>query len=188
MIGAFDSARVTSVVKVFGPRLSHRHSCLVVLQLERTLLRESNFVLFLHLVDSRLLLLHYFGQLQLVLKLGARASLRGVFTRVLHLKHFLLPRCRIHIHWRTGLVMHIMVSHVVMLWTSYVCLPNLIGDTQVCLLVGLLPLVHFDGGGPWTCCLVHNLYFTFADLYCGCVLLPLCVGPRAHFFIRGYWW
>jgi len=82
--------------------------------------------------------------------------------------------------------MHIVVSHVVMLWTSYVSLTNLIGDAQVLLLVGLLPLVHFDGRGSRTGCLVHNLDLTFADLYCGCVLLPLCVGPRAHFFIRGY--
>ena len=57
------------------------------------------------------------------------------------------------------------------------------------LLLRLLPLVHFDGRGPWTCCLVHNLDLTFAYLYCGCVvLLSLSVGPWAHFFIRGYWW
>ena len=57
-------------------------------------------MLLLHLVDLTLLLLHNFRQLKLVLELGAdgvwldSGSLLGRFV---HLEHFLLAACRVHI-------------------------------------------------------------------------------------------
>ena len=59
-------------------------------------------MLLLHLVDLRLLLLHDFGQLQLVLQLRvvdtATAALGSRLTRVVHLDHLVLTTRLVELH------------------------------------------------------------------------------------------
>lgn len=72
-----------AVLKGFRASLGHRDSGLVT-QLERSLAREANLVLLLHLIYLGLLLLHNVGQLQLVVDFGGDASARPLlFLRIL---------------------------------------------------------------------------------------------------------
>ena len=53
-----------TVVESLSARLCHRSG--LIRQLQRTLARETDLVLLLHLIDFGLLLVHYVGQLELV--------------------------------------------------------------------------------------------------------------------------
>ena len=61
------------IVELLRSRLSHRRHDLVA-DLERSLALESDLMRLLHLVDLRLLLLHDFGQLELVLQLQGHVA------------------------------------------------------------------------------------------------------------------
>ena len=63
----------TCIVKLLRPRLCHRCHDLVS-KLDRSFVLKSDLVRLLHLVYLRLLLLHDFGQLELVLQLEGHAG------------------------------------------------------------------------------------------------------------------
>ena len=70
-------------------------------------------MLFLHVVDLRLLLLHDLWQLDLVLELGRRLLV------------WALSEIRLRLRSPSNRLVHLIVNHL-----SWVCLPELIGDSE----------------------------------------------------------
>ena len=101
------STAAAVIIERLSPRLSHGGS--LILKLERPLAWKTNLVLLLHLVDLRLLLLHDFGQLQLVLQLRvvdtATAALGCRLPWVVHLDHLVLTTRLVELHWDAILVL-----------------------------------------------------------------------------------
>ena len=132
-------------------------------------------MLLLHLIDLCLLLLHYLGQLQLVLELlrhGATLnSSTALAGRLVDLEHLLLAARLIHVvqvYRTSGLLLNRL--------EMVVGLAYLIRDAQM-LVLCRLALIHLNGGRPGTLRLVCDLYLSFSDLNsrCGVRVLPLPV-------------
>lgn len=140
-------------------------------------------MLLLHVIDSCLLLLHDFWQLQFVLKLVAHVSLWRLFARILQVHHFVLTWSLIHVKWGSCLVMNRLAVDMVVLGSSHISLTNLVSDPKVGRLCCRLTLVHLNWWGSWTLGLVRDLDLTSPDLNCRCVLLSLSIGGRLRFLV-----
>ena len=131
-------------------------------------------MLLLHLIDLCLLLLHYLGQLQLVLELlwyGAALGSAALACRLVDLEHLLLAARLIHvvqIDRASGLLLNRL--------EMVVGLADLISDAEM-LVLSRLALIHLNGRRPGTLRLVCDLYLSLTDLNsrCSVRVLPLPV-------------
>ena len=154
-----------TIVERVGSRLSH-WTCLI-LELERSLATEADFMLLFHLIDLGLLLLHDFWQLELVVDLWGEAALGAcLFGWVVHLQHFSVSRSLVELDGGT-ILLHLEVG---------VCLADLVCYSELCLLL----LIHLDWWGSWAICgLVGDLNLTLTNLNSsGVVLTTIAVFRR----------